>query len=142
MTVTPASTSPTFADAGREAISQLMALATSSVRRILHRESMTAVAWFALVAWGIGIVGDAHTTSLMMNTGLYEEANGLAAAGMGVLGVSGYIVAASLICLVLALLNIGQPRGLYAHVVVWALLAAGSYKLYIALSNAALWAAG
>lgn len=104
----------------------------------LHRSPVRAL---VALTWLAGIVGDAHTTISMMSTGLYEEANPVAAAGMAVLGVVGYTLVVSLACGVLALIAVARPRGLYGHTVVLTLATIGVAKAYTALSNLLLWTA-
>lgn len=96
--------------------------------------------WVVLVAWVAGIVGDAYTTAAMMATGQFEEANPVAAAGMGALGTGGYVATASLWCVALAVASCGRPRTFYARVVLGALWVAGAWKLWTAAANALLWA--
>src|SRR5687768_16110591 len=68
------------------------------------RESVTTLRWAhrsswrvtVLSIWFVGIVLDAVTTYVMMRQPVYEEANPAAAAGMAVIGVGGYVLAASL----------------------------------------------
>lgn len=90
--------------------------------------------------WVFGIVGDAVTTVSMMRSDLSEEGNPAAVLGMGVLGLEGYCVAVSLVCLALMLPTLVLPRRSSAYqVAAWStLLLVGAGKVYIVLSNAAL----
>jgi hypothetical protein len=95
-----------------------------------------------LAIWLVGIIGDAVTTVAMMRSGSFEEANGVASAGMGVLGPAGYTAAASGLCLLFAVVGAGRPRGRYAVTLAASLAVLGLAKCYVAGSNALLWAAG
>lgn len=82
---------------------------------------------------------DAWSTLAMMSTGLFEEANPLAAYGMGSVGVELYVAAATLVSLCFPLLIFVRSESK-----VWlALPAVGilfvAYKLYTGLSNIVLW---
>lgn len=96
--------------------------------------------WVVLVAWTVGVVGDAYTTLAMMATGVFEEGNPVAAAGMGAIGPVGYVAAASLVSAAMAVVSCGAPRGLYSKVVLAVLWFAGAWKVWTATSNALLWA--
>ena len=94
----------------------------------------------AMVAlWTLGIVGDATTTLLMMGTGRFEEANGAAAALMGVVGVTGWVLLSSLVCIAIASLSLARPRTTYA----WAAAAMAVLvclgKLDATVGNTLLW---
>lgn len=105
------------------------------------RALASASPWVVLVAtmWVVGIVGDAMTTVLMMGTGRFEEANGYAAALMGVFGVGGWVVLSSLVCVAIASLTLARPRSLYAWTGASAALVICAVKVYTAGSNALLW---
>jgi hypothetical protein len=103
----------------------------------VHRSPRLAVLW---AFWLGGIIGDAATTLAMISSGRFEEGNPAAAAGMGFLGLSGYIVVASLVCLFFATVSTGRPRGPVAVVAVGFLLLVGVGKWAMAVSNLTLWA--
>lgn len=102
-----------------------------------HRSPRRATLW---AFWLIGIVGDAATTLAMIRSGQFEEGNPAASVGMGFLGLSGYIVLATVICLVMATISTGRPQGPVARVAVGFLLLVGAGKLFMAISNLTLWA--
>ncbi len=96
-----------------------------------------------LALWGFwltGIIGDAATTLAMLGSGEFTEGNPAASVGMGFLGLGGYTVVASLICLVMATVSTGRPQGPVAKVAVVFLLLVGLGKLTMAVSNLTLWA--
>ena len=103
----------------------------------VHRSPRLAVLW---TFWLVGIIGDAATTLAMVGSGQFVEGNPAAAAGMGFLGLDGYIVVASLICLFFATVSTGRPRGPIAFVAVGFLLLVGVGKWAMAISNLTLWA--
>lgn len=105
------------------------------------RRPATWSAWHLTVVlvWLVGTAGDAYTTLAMMSTGQFEEANGIAAAGMGVVGPAGYTAAASAVSVALAVANVGRRSGLYSTVIVAALSVVGLLKVYTAASNLLLW---
>ena len=102
-----------------------------------HRSPRRTTIW---AVWLLGIIGDGATTLAMLRSGEFVEGNPAAAVGMGFLGLSGYVVLASLICLLLAVVSTGRPRGPVAHVAVGFLLLVAAGKLVMALSNLLLWA--
>ena len=91
------------------------------------------------VLWLIGIVGDACTTLAMVRSGVFEEGNPLAAVGMGSVGITGYVVLSSALCLVLAAVSTGRPRGPVARVAVGFLLVVAAGKVFMVFSNVLLW---
>lgn len=91
------------------------------------------------VLWLIGIVGDAATTEAMIHSRLFEEGNPLAAVGMGSLGMTGYVVLSSALCLVLAAVSTARPSGPVARVAVGFLLLVAAGKVFMAFSNVLLW---
>lgn len=119
---------------GRNAVFQIGGLARDGFACLprLHRSPVRAL---VLAIWMVGITGDALTTILMMRTGLFEEANGAAAFGMGSLGSTGYVVVVSAVCALMAVTSLGRPSGLYARTAVAVLLLIGLGKVYIAASN-------
>ena len=121
------------------AATQVRSLMHDGIRSVRHPSQLTWWRTSVALMWLVGIAGDAYTTLAMMATGLYEEANGVAAAGMGALGPVGYTSAASALCAGMALVTTGRPRGLYAWTV-WTLLAlAGLAKLVTAVMNVVVW---
>jgi hypothetical protein len=90
--------------------------------------------------WLLGIIGDSATTLAMVSSGSFEEGNPAASVGMGFLGLSGYIVVATLVCLVMATISTGRPTGPVARVAVGFLLLVGLGKVTMAVSNLTLWA--
>ena len=102
-----------------------------------HRSPRRSLLW---AFWLIGIVGDGATTLAMISSGRFSEGNPAAAFGMGFLGLTGYVVLASLICLVFATISTGRPAGPVARVAVGFLLLVGVGKLAMAISNLTLWA--
>lgn len=118
---------------------QLAALVRDGFRTLAHPRR---AGWRLAIAllWVAGIAGDAFTTVAMMGSGEFEEANGLAAAGMNVLGTGGYTTLASVWAGLFAITCLGRPRGLYAVTAWTALTLLGAAKCYVALHNAWLWA--
>jgi hypothetical protein len=102
-----------------------------------HRDARRSLIW---AFWLLGIVGDGATTLAMIRSGEFVEANPAAAVGMGFLGLSGYVVLASVICVFFAVVSTGSPRGPVARVAVAFLLLVGAGKLFMAISNLLLWA--
>lgn len=102
----------------------------------VHRSPRLAVLW---TFWLVGIIGDAATTLAMIGSGRFTEGNPAASMGMGFLGLSGYIVVASLICLFFATVSTGRPRGPVAALTVGFLLVVGVGKWAMAISNLTLW---
>lgn len=90
--------------------------------------------------WLTGIIGDSASTLAMIRSGRFSEGNPAASAGMGFLGLSGYVVLATLISLVLATISTGRPTGPVARVAVGFLLLVGLGKITMAVSNLTLWA--
>ena len=102
-----------------------------------HRSPRRATIW---AFWLLGIVGDGATTLAMIRSGEFVEGNPAAATGMGFLGLSGYVVLASVICLLFAVVSTGRPQGPVARVTVGFLLLVAGGKLFMAISNLLLWA--
>lgn len=102
-----------------------------------HRSPRRSLIW---AFWLLGIIGDGATTLAMIRSGDFVEANPAAAAGMGFLGLSGYVVLASLICVVMATISTGRPQGPVARLAVAFLLLVAAGKLFMAISNLLLWA--
>lgn len=138
MTTAPLPVRPTLTQSLRRAVEEVHALAVDGVRRVV-RPSSWRWQWAIVLTWVAGIGGDAYTTLSMMSTGIFEEANPVAAAGMRVLGVVGFTVAASALCAALAVMTLGRPRGLFGHCMWVALMIVGVAKAYTAASNALLW---
>lgn len=95
--------------------------------------------WALVLLWTVGIVGDGLTTVLMMRTGRFEEANGAAAALMGVFGVTGWVVLSALVCLWLASLSLPRPHGTYAWTAATVAVLVCVGKVWTTVSNALLW---
>jgi hypothetical protein len=91
------------------------------------------------VLWLIGIVGDACTTLAMIRGGGFEEGNPLASVGMGSVGMTGYVLVSSALCLFLAAVSTGRPRGPVARVAVGFLLLVAAGKVFMVFSNVLLW---
>ena len=91
------------------------------------------------VLWLIGIVGDACTTLAMIRSGMFEEGNPLASVGMGSVGMTGYVVLSSAVCLFLAAVSTGRPTGPVARVAVGFLLLVAAGKVFMVFSNVLLW---
>jgi hypothetical protein len=89
--------------------------------------------------WLVGIVGDATTTLVLLRSPALEEGNPAAALGMGFLGLTGYVAVATLICLVMATISTGRPRGPVARVAVAFLLLVAAGKVAMAVHNLVLW---
>jgi hypothetical protein len=107
----------------------------AGLRRPLASPRRTAL-W---VLWLIGIVGDATTSLAMIRTGPFEEGNPLAAVGMGSLGMTGYVLLSSTVCLLLAAVSTGRPAGPVARAAVGFLLLVAAGKVFMVLSNILLW---
>lgn len=119
---------------------QVAALLPSGWARVRRPRSLGVLAWLSLCAWAAGTAGDAYTTLSMMGTGLFEEGNAVAAAGMNLIGPAGYTVAASVVCAVFAVASVGRRAGRYSSAAGWTLMGLGALKVGVALSNALLWA--
>lgn len=102
-----------------------------------HRSPRRALIW---AFWLLGIVGDGATTLAMIRSGEFVEANPAAAVGMGFLGLSGYVVLVSLVCVLFAVVSTGRPQGPVARLAVGFLLLVAAGKLFMAISNLLLWA--
>ncbi|MEQ6899773.1 hypothetical protein [Nocardioides sp. YIM 152588] len=126
---------PALAELRRELVT-LVRTAPASLRRVHRSVPVAAV----VGVWLAGTLGDAWTTLAMMSSGVSEEGNPVAAAGMAVLGVLGYVLAASLVCAALCWVNVGRPTGLYSWTVVATLTVIGCAKCWQAVDNALLWA--
>lgn len=118
---------------------QFCALGVSALvgLRTLHRRPL---ALWVFVAWVAAIAADDWTTLMMMNSGLFEEANPIAALGMGTVTKEVYTAGTSVVCLGFAVLSTVWPRGLYARTVVVMCLLIGIAKAHTAISNYLLWA--
>lgn len=89
---------------------------------------------------GLFAIGlDAYTTIAMMNSGLFEEANGAAEAGMALIGRDTYVALASLLCVGFTGLVLAKGPGLLPRALVLAAWAFIGLKLYTGVSNAVLW---
>ena len=126
-------------DGHLDGLGQVVALVRDGFAGLPHtlRSPRRTALW---VFWLTGIVGDAATTLAMLRSGEFAEGNPAASVGMGFLGLGGYTVVASLICLVMATVSTGRPRGPVARVAVGFLLLVGLGKVTMAVSNLTLWA--
>jgi hypothetical protein len=126
------------AEPGTDGLGQVAALARDGFTglRTTHRSPRRAALW---VFWLVGIVGDGWTTLAMVHSGLFAEGNPLAAVGMGFLGLTGYVVVASVVCLGMAVVSTGRPRGPVARVAVVFLLLVAAGKIAMLVSNLVLW---
>lgn len=106
--------------------------------RRVHREP---VAFAVMLAWIVGIVGDAATTVYMLHHsgGALVEGNPAARAVMDALGPVGWAVAASLVCAALIAPSLGTARGMYARSFRIAALAICAGKVWFAVTNYLLW---
>lgn len=130
-----------FATELRTGFQQAAGLLASGWARIRSPRQLSVAAWVTLAVWSLAIAGDAYTTLSMMGTGMFEEGNAVAAAGMRVVGPAGYVAAASAMCVVMAVASVGKWAGRYATTVALALMTVGAMKLYVAAANAFLWVA-
>lgn len=121
--------------AGRE----VKELAGGALRGLRAPRTVPGWQWSIAFIWLLGIIGDAVTTIFMMQSGKFEEGNPIAAAGMNILGVGGYTAVASVVCLALATLTLGHPRGLYGRTVWGTLAVIGALKAGVAADNLLLW---
>lgn len=126
------------AEAPLDGLGQVTALARDGFTGLsrTHRSPRRTALW---VLWLTGILGDALTTTLMLRSDAFEEGNPAAALGMGFLGLTGYVLLASLICLVMATISTGRPSGPVARVAVGFLLAVAVGKIAMTLNNVAVW---
>lgn len=122
-----------------DGLGQVTALARDGFAGLPHtlRSPRRTALW---AFWLIGIIGDAATTLAMLRSGEFAEGNPAASVGMGFLGLSGYTFVASVLCLVMATISTGTPRGPVARVAVGFLLLVGLGKVTMAVSNLTLWA--
>lgn len=121
--------------AGRQA----EALVHSGMHHLVRPGTWTRGQTAAAALWLVGILGDAWTTLAMMATGRFEEAGGVAAAGMALVGPGVYTAWASLVCLGLMTVNLGRPTARYASVIVAVLTVLAVMKAGTAGANALLW---
>jgi hypothetical protein len=127
------------APARPDGLAQLTAMVQdgfAGLHTTLHAPRRTALWGF----WLIGIIGDSATTLAMVGSGAFEEGNPAASFGMGFLGLTGYVVVATLLCLVMATISTGRATGPIARVAVGFLLLVGLGKITMAVSNLTLWA--
>ena len=103
----------------------------------VHRSPRRAL---IVAFWLLGTVGDGATTLAMIRSGEFVEGNPAAALGIGFVGLDGYVVLASLVCLLMAVVSTGRPSGPVARAAVGFLLLVGAGKLVMAISNLLLWA--
>jgi hypothetical protein len=89
--------------------------------------------------WLLGIAGDAWTTGFMLRDDRFQEGNPGAALGMDHLGITGYTLLASLVCLLMAVVSTGTPVGRYARVFVWFFLLVAAGKVGMTVNNLVLW---
>ena len=139
LTVSPRAGDPVVArllEELRSAASDLAAQSRASVPA-LRGDRTWARAMLAL--WTLGIVGDATTTLLMMGTGRFEEANGSAAVLMDVIGVTGWVLLSSLVCVAIASLSLARPRTTYAWAAATMAVLVCVGKLHATAGNALLW---
>lgn len=108
----------------------------SSVKgRILGQQDWDARAVAVAILWACAIILDAVTTLGMMATGRFEEANPVAALGMQQVGTFAYVALASLASAAYGALGLGRPRDAITWAVCATAMAAGTYKLTVAISN-------
>src|SRR4051794_5679656 len=121
-----------------DGLGQVAALVRDGVSGIPHalRSPRRTALW---VLWLVGIVGDGCTTLAMIREGGFEEGNPLAAVGMGSLGMTGYVLLSSALCLFLAAVSTGRPAGPVARVAVGFLLLVCAGKVFMVFSNVLLW---
>lgn len=98
----------------------------------------SAVLW---QLWLTAIVGDAGSTLLAVHDGRLQEGNPGAAFAMSFLGVTGYVLVASVFCLFMAVISTGRPTGWVARVAVAGLLCVPVVKIVLAYHNLLLWQA-
>jgi hypothetical protein len=91
--------------------------------------------------WLIGIGGDAWTSHAMIASGAFVEGNPLAALGMGWAGMTGYVALTTVICLLMAIVSTGRPRGPVARFAAGFLLLVCAGKVFMVFSNVLLWRA-
>jgi hypothetical protein len=137
---TPAPAGPAGPAAQLDGLGQLTALVGDGVRglRTTHRSPRRAAIWGL---WLFGTVVDAWTTTVLLRDDRFVEGNPGAAVGMGVLGVTGYTVLASLICVVMAVVSTGRPAGPVARCFVAFFLLVAVGKAWTAVHNLLLWRA-
>ena len=95
--------------------------------------------WTLFVLGMLGVIIDAVSTFMMMSSGLFEEANGVAASGMAVVGMPLYVVGISLVAAWLVSMVLAKPTSVPAAGV-WvcaAILAA--LKIWVSAHNIMLW---
>lgn len=135
---TPVPLGVQFMTALGQAYQQLRDMTVDGWSKLRRPTTLGGYGWVAAL-WVVGAGGDAYTTTVMMGSGLFEEANSVAAAGMATIGTTGYIGAATVMCALMMIPSVGRPRGLYGHLVWVGLLAAALGKVTVAISNWALW---
>ncbi len=118
----------------REAGGQLRSAAADSFGGLGHafRSDWKST---VLVIWGVATLLDAVTTTSLLHRAGFAEGNPLAHLLMGSVGVSGYVAAASVLSMLIAVFATATVRGVYANVVVHVAVAAGVVKLGVATHN-------
>ena len=139
MPVEPRSTPAAHGSAAElDGLGELVALVKdgfAGLPRTLDSPRRTAI-W---CLWLLGIAGDAWTTGFMLRDDRFQEGNPGAAVGMEALGTAGYTVAASVVCLLMAVVSTGRPAGRYALAFVWFFLLVAVGKVAMTMHNLVLW---
>lgn len=99
-----------------------------------------ALGWRAVVAgvYMAAVVGDILTTQWGMSSGVSEEANTVAAAGMAVVGTTGYVILASLAGAMLVLALAARPRSRIGWAVQLGVLLVVAVKCQVVVQNTVL----
>jgi len=100
--------------------------------------ALSPLALLTLAAWVLVSALDGVSTYVMMSSGLFEEANPVAAALMDVFGMGLVVVVASLFVVALGVWTVARPRGVYAWVIFSSVALIGVLKLAVGVSNVQL----
>lgn len=85
------------------------------------------------------VVGDIVTTQYMMSSGMTEEGNPVAAAGMEIVGQTGYVILASLLMTTMLVFVIAKPRHYAGWVAQTMTLLILAVKVEVVWHNVGLW---
>ena len=117
-------------DPGRE-LRDVVVEAFTTLRGVRHDDWRVAV----LSIWAVGIVLDTASTGALLSRPGFVEANPVAAGGMSLAGIAGYLALACLMSSAWALIAASPTKGAYAEVVSGVAVALGLGKLAVGTHN-------
>jgi hypothetical protein len=118
---------------GRE-LRDVVVEAFTTLRGVRHDDWRVAV----LAVWSVGIVMDTVSTGALLSRPGFVEGNPVAAGGMGLVGLVGYLGLSCLVSSAWALVAASPTRGAYAEAVSLAAVAVGLGKLAVGTHNVLL----